>query len=60
MTTKEIAAEKAKKDRILAKSATKGILGPEGIAMFLEALETLEPDVSRPAPAFEGRPVLST
>lgn len=42
MTTKEIAAEKAKKDRILAKSATKGILGAGGIAMFLEALEGLD------------------
>jgi hypothetical protein len=42
MTAKEIGAEKAKKDRILAKSATKGILGAGGIAMFLEALEGLD------------------
>jgi hypothetical protein len=41
MTTKEIAAEKVKQDRMLAKSATKGILGASGIAMFLEALEGL-------------------
>jgi hypothetical protein len=41
MTTKEIAAEKVKQDRMLAKSATKGILGAGGIAMFLEALEGL-------------------
>ena len=42
MTTKEVAAEKVKKDRTLAKSATKGILGAGGIAMFLEALEGLD------------------
>lgn len=42
MTAKEIGAEKAKKDRMLAKSATKGILGAGGIAMFLEALEGLD------------------
>jgi hypothetical protein len=42
MSTKEIAAEKVKKDRMLAKSATKGILGAGGIAMFLEALEGLD------------------
>ena len=42
LTTKEIAAEKVKRDRILAKSATKGILGAGGIAMFLEALEGLD------------------
>jgi hypothetical protein len=42
MTTREIGAEKAKKDRQLAKSATKGILGAGGIAMFLEALEGLD------------------
>jgi hypothetical protein len=41
MTTKEIAAEKVKQDRMLAKSATKGILGAGGIAMFLDALEGL-------------------
>jgi hypothetical protein len=41
MTTKEIAAEKVKQDRMLAKSATKGILGASGIAMFLDALEGL-------------------
>ena len=41
MTTKEIAAEKVKQDRMLAKSATKGILGAGGLAMFLEALEGL-------------------
>jgi hypothetical protein len=42
MTAKEIGAEKARKDRMLAKSATKGILGAGGIAMFLEALEGLD------------------
>jgi hypothetical protein len=42
MTAKEIGAEKARKDRTLAKSATKGILGAGGIAMFLEALEGLD------------------
>jgi len=41
MTTKEIAAEKVKQDRMLAKSATTGILGASGIAMFLDALEGL-------------------
>ena len=41
MTTKDIAAEKVKQDRMLAKSATKGILGASGIAMFLDALEGL-------------------
>ena len=42
MTTKEIGAEKAKKDRMLAKSATKGFLGAGSLAMFLEALESLD------------------
>ena len=42
LTQREISAEKAKKDRVLAKSATKGILGAGGIAMFLEALEGLD------------------
>jgi hypothetical protein len=41
MTTRDIAAEKVKQDRMLAKSATKGILGAGGIAMVLEALEGL-------------------
>ena len=42
MSVKEEAALKAKKDKTLAKSATKGILGAGGIAMFLEALEGLD------------------
>lgn len=42
MTAKEIGAEKAKKDRMLAKSATKGILGASGLAVFWEALEGLD------------------
>src|SRR5204863_7472490 len=42
MTAKEIGAEKAKKDRMLAKSATKGFLGAGSLAMFLEALESLD------------------
>jgi hypothetical protein len=54
MTTKEIAAEKAKKDRILAKYATKGILGAGGIAMFLEALEGLDDGCPAPAPLKEA------
>ena len=42
MSVKEEAAIKVKKDKALAKSATKGILGAGGIAMFLEALEGLD------------------
>jgi hypothetical protein len=42
MTAKEIGAEKARKDRMVAKSATKGILGAGSIAMFLDALEGLD------------------
>src|SRR5437667_6234421 len=39
MTAKEIGAEKAKKDRMIAKSATKGFLGAGSLAVFLDALE---------------------
>ena len=42
LSTAEQAAIKVKKDRTVYKSATKGLLGAGGIAMFLEALEGLD------------------
>lgn len=41
-TTRDIAAEKARKDKNLAKSATKGFLGAGGLAFVLDALEDLD------------------